>query len=112
MAETIFEKIIQKEIPARIVYEDERAMAFADINPVAPTHLLVVPKTHLSKLSDASHEHESLLGHLLLTANRVAKEAGLSDFRVVVNNGAAVGQSVFHLHVHVIGGRSMAWPPG
>lgn len=112
MSDTIFSKIARGEIPAEIVYEDDRALAFQDVNPQAPTHILVIPRQPIPKLSEAEEGDETLLGHLLLVAGRVAEQAGLSDFRVVVNNGAGAGQTVFHLHLHVIGGRALGWPPG
>jgi histidine triad (HIT) family protein len=112
MADTIFGKIARGEADARIVYEDDRALAFHDISPQAPTHLLVIPRKAIERLSGAGDEDEALLGHLLLVARRVAADAGLSDYRVVINNGAGVGQTVFHLHLHVMGGRGMTWPPG
>ena len=113
MTETIFAKIIRREIPADIVYEDERCLAFRDVNPQAPVHILVIPKRPIARLMDAVDDDESLLGHLLLTANKVAADEGIGDaFRVAINNGAGVGQSVFHLHLHVLGGRSFTWPPG
>ncbi len=112
MADTIFGKIARGEASAEIVYEDDRALAFRDLNPAAPTHVLVIPRKPLDTLAAAGEEDESLLGHLLLVANRVAKDAGLENFRVVINNGAGSGQTVFHLHVHVLGGRGFGWPPG
>ena len=113
MAETIFAKIIRREIPADIVYEDDRCLAFRDVNPQAPVHILVIPKQPIARLVDAGENDEALLGHLLLAANKVAVDEDIGDaFRVVVNNGAGVGQSVFHLHLHVLGGRSFTWPPG
>lgn len=112
MSETIFEKIINKEIPADIVHEDDRTLAFRDVNPQAPVHILVIPKQPIAKLADAGEDQAELLGHLLLVANRVAADAGLEDYRVAVNNGAGAGQSVFHLHLHVLGGREFSWPPG
>ena len=113
MSETIFAKIIRREIPADIVYEDDRCLAFRDVNPQAPVHILVIPKQPIARLADAVDGDESLLGHLLLTANKVAADEGIGDaFRVAINNGAGVGQSVFHLHLHVLGGRSFTWPPG
>jgi histidine triad (HIT) family protein len=113
MADTIFGKIIRREIPADIVYEDEQCVAIRDVNPQAPVHVLLIPKQPLAKLSDATAEHRALLGHLLLTANRVAGELGVGDaFRLVVNNGARAGQSVFHLHLHILAGRPLSWPPG
>lgn len=113
MTETLFTRIIQRKIPADIVFEDELCLAFRDINPQAPVHILVVPKTPLPRLVDAGLEDQTMLGHLLLAVNRIAAEQGIADaFRIVVNNGAAAGQSVFHLHVHILGGRSFTWPPG
>ncbi len=111
--ETIFSKIIRKEIPADIVYEDDQALAFRDIAPQAPVHFLVIPKAPLVSLGDAEDADAALLGHLMLVARRVAQDAGIGDaFRVVTNSGEAAGQSVFHLHLHVLGGRPLAWPPG
>lgn len=112
MSETIFSKIIAREIPADIIFEDDQCLAFRDINPQAPTHFLVIPKKPIPKLSDATAEDQGLLGHLLLVASRVAAEQGLTDFRLNVNNGAGASQTVFHLHVHVLGGRAFSWPPG
>ncbi|MBM7334639.1 MAG: histidine triad nucleotide-binding protein [Alcanivorax sp.] len=112
MSETIFSKIIDREIPADIVYEDDQCLAFKDINPQAPTHFLVIPRKPIPKLSDADQEDKELLGHLLLVAGQVAREQGLEDFRLNVNNGAGASQTVFHLHVHVLGGRPFSWPPG
>ncbi|OIP71436.1 MAG: histidine triad nucleotide-binding protein [Oscillatoriales cyanobacterium CG2_30_44_21] len=112
MSETIFSKIIRKEIPATILYEDELALAFRDVNPQAPVHFLVIPKKAISKLSEATEDDQSLLGHLLLISNQVAAQEGLTDFRLVTNCGAEAGQTVFHLHIHVLGGRSLDWPPG
>ena len=110
---TIFGKIIRRELAADIVYEDERCLAFRDINPQAPTHVLVVPKKEIARLSDAEAGDEALLGHLLLAANEVARKLGVADaYRLVVNNGAEVGQSVFHLHLHILAGRRFRWPPG
>lgn len=111
--DTIFGKIIRREIPADIVYEDELALAFRDIQPQAPVHILVIPKQPIAKLSDAESQDHRLMGHLLLTAKRVADQAGLADgYRVVINTGADGGQTVDHLHLHILGGRSMQWPPG
>ncbi len=113
MSETIFAKIIRREIPADIVYEDDRCLAFRDVNPQAPVHILVIPKQPIARLIDADESDAALLGHLLLTANKVAADEGIGDaFRVAINNGAGVGQSVFHLHLHILGGRSFTWPPG
>ena len=113
MSDTIFGKIIRREIPANIVYEDDLALAFKDVNPQAPTHILVIPKNPIPRVSEAVSEDQSLLGHLLLTAKKVAEEAGLEDgYRVVINNGKDGGQTVDHLHLHILGGRQMQWPPG
>lgn len=110
---TIFGKIIEREIPATIVYEDDKCLAFRDINPQAPTHVLLIPKKEIPRLADATAEDEMLLGHLMLTASKIAQQLGAGDaFRLVVNNGAEAGQSVFHLHLHIIAGRKLAWPPG
>ncbi len=113
MSDTIFMKIIRREIPAAIVFEDDLCLAFRDVNPQAPTHILIIPKQPLAKLSDASTEHGPILGHLLLVANKIATQLGINDeFRIVINNGAGAGQTVFHLHVHLLAGRSFTWPPG
>ena len=112
MAETLFSRIIQRQIPADIIYEDDDALAFRDINAQAPVHFLVIPKKAIAKLSDATPEDQALLGHLLLVANKVAAQEGLTDFRLNVNNGAGASQTVFHLHIHVLGGRPFSWPPG
>ncbi len=111
---TIFHKIIDKELPADIVYEDDRAIAFRDINPAAPVHILVVPKVSIPKLEDADESHQDILGHLLLVSSKVAEAEGLkkNGYRVVINNGHHALQTVFQLHLHVIGGRAMSWPPG
>ena len=110
----LFCRIVKGEVPSDAVFSDERSMAFRDINPQAPVHILVIPREHLDSLDEASHKDEALLGHLLRVAARVANEQGLSEsgYRTVINTGAGAGQSVFHLHVHVLGGRSLAWPPG
>ncbi|MEA5583249.1 histidine triad nucleotide-binding protein [Nodularia harveyana UHCC-0300] len=111
--ETIFSKIIRREIPANIVYEDDLALAFTDVNPQAPVHILVIPKKPIVKLADAESQDQALLGHLLLTVKQVAAAAGLNNgYRVVINNGADGGQTVHHLHLHILGGRQMDWPPG
>ena len=111
--DTIFGKIIRREIPADIVYEDDMALAFKDINPQAPVHILVIPKKPIPKLADAVPEDHALMGHLLLTAKRIAEEQGLQNgYRVVINNGREAGQTVDHLHLHILGGRQMQWPPG
>ena len=110
----LFCRIVAGEIPADVVHQDERAVAFRDINPQAPVHVLVVPRDHLESLDEAALSDEALLGHLLRVAARVANDQGLSEggYRTVINTGAGAGQSVFHLHLHVLGGRSLAWPPG
>lgn len=113
MTDTIFAKIIRREIPAEIVYEDDLALAFKDINPQAPTHVLVIPKKPLSQLDAANSEDKALLGHLLLTVKEIARQMGLNDgYRVVINNGRDGGQTVYHLHLHILGDRQMQWPPG
>ena len=113
MTDTIFSKIIDKEIPADIVYEDDLCLAFHDVNPQAPVHILVIPKKPIPRIIDADEEDQALLGHLQLIANKVARQEGVEDaFRLVVNNGEGVGQSVFHLHLHILAGRSFTWPPG
>ena len=110
----LFCRIIAREIPAEFVREDDRAVVISDINPQAPTHLLVIPREHLDSLDDASQKDEALLGHLLRVAAQVANASGLDEggYRAVINTGAGAGQSVFHLHVHVLGGRPLNWPPG
>lgn len=112
MSDTIFGKIINREIDADIIYEDDRALAFRDINPQAPVHFLVIPKKPIPKLSDAGEDDRELLGHLLLVARQVAAAEGLEDFRLNINNGPGASQTVFHLHIHVLGGRTFSWPPG
>lgn len=110
---TLFEKIIAREIPADIVYEDEQCLAFRDINPQAPVHILVIPKKPITMVSQADAEDEPLLGHLLTTAAKIAEQEGFGGaFRLAVNNGADAGQTVFHLHVHILAGRQFSWPPG
>ena len=110
----IFCQVVAGGIPADIIYSDERAVAFRDINPQAPVHALVIPREHVASLDDAAGGDEGTLGHLLRVAARVAGEQGLSEsgYRTVINTGAGAGQSVFHLHLHVIGGRPLRWPPG
>lgn len=109
---TIFQKIIDREIPATIVYEDERAIAFRDIQPQAPTHILVIPRKAITKVAEMTPEDRELVGHLHWVAGQIARAEGLEDFRLVCNNGAGAGQSVFHLHIHLLGGRPLSWPPG
>ncbi len=110
---TIFEKIIAREIPSRIVWENDEAIAFHDVDPKAPVHILIVPKKVIPRLAEASDEDGALLGRLLLAARDVARQLKLSKgYRVVINNGPDAGESVPHLHVHVLGDRALAWPPG
>jgi histidine triad (HIT) family protein len=109
---TVFGKILRGEIPCDQVYGDDLCIAFRDGQPQAPVHLLVIPREPIPQLADATDAHQQLLGHLLLVAARVAKQEGLQSWRTVINSGAEAGQTVFHLHVHVIGGRPLAWPPG
>ncbi|KAM9808758.1 histidine triad nucleotide-binding protein 1 [Syngnathus typhle] len=111
--DTIFGKIIRKEIPAKVIYEDDRCVAFPDISPQAPTHILVVPKKPIVQLSKAEDGDAALLGHLLIVAKKCAEQAGLAKgYRIVINDGPDGGQSVYHVHIHVLGGRVMKWPPG
>ena len=114
MENCIFCRIISRQVPAKIVYEDETSMAFEDLNPQAPVHLLIVPKKHLPSLKEATAEDELLLGHLLTVAAQLARgrQIETQGYRAVINNGTGAGQSVFHLHVHVLGGRVLHWPPG
>lgn len=108
----LFCKIVTGKIPADLVHQDDRCLVIRDINPQAPTHVLVIPREHLESLDDVSQRDEGLVGHLLHVGARVANDLGNSDYRTVINTGAGAGQSVFHLHVHVLGGRPMSWPPG
>ena len=113
MSKTLFEKIIAREIPAAIVYEDDLVLALRDINPQAPTHVLIFPKKLIPRIAEATGDDGKLLSHLLLKAAEVAKKLGLkSGYRLVINNGADGGETVPHLHVHILGGRHLAWPPG
>lgn len=114
MSKTLFEKVIDREIPANVVYEDDMVLAFRDIKPQAPTHVLVIPKKPIPRIAEAKPEDHKVLGHLLLKAAEVANQLGLtqSGFRLVFNNGPDAGEAVPHLHCHIIGGRKMAWPPG
>ncbi len=110
----LFCRIIEKEIPSKIVHEDEHAIAFEDINPQAPVHLLIVPRKHIAGLNDAGKDDAGLLGHLQLVAAQLAQARGIAEsgYRTVFNTGRGAGQSVFHLHLHLLGGRGMRWPPG
>ena len=110
--DTIFARILRGEIPCDEVYSDDSCLAFRDVAPAAPVHLLVIPRKPLESLREAEIADEQLLGHLLVVAAKVAKQEGLTDWRTVINSGEGAGQTVFHLHVHVIGGRSLDWPPG
>jgi histidine triad (HIT) family protein len=113
MSDTIFGKIIRREIPANIIYEDDLALAFKDVTPQAPTHILVIPKKPIPQISLAEDSDRELLGHLLLTAKKVAEQVGLKNgYRIVINNGKDGGQTVSHLHLHILGDRQMTWPPG
>jgi histidine triad (HIT) family protein len=114
MSQTLFEKIAAGQIPADIVYEDQLVLAFRDIHPQAPTHILIVPKKTIPRIAEAGVEDQNLLGQLLLSAAKVARQVGLeqSGYRLVINNGADGGETVPHLHCHILGGRHMSWPPG
>lgn len=114
MAETIFHKIIKREIPADIVYEDKECIAFRDINPVSKTHLLIVPKKTVADLNQLQPGDKEMLGHLLLVATKLAEKEGIKDngYRLVINCGENAGQTVFQLHMHLLGGRTFGWPPG
>jgi histidine triad (HIT) family protein len=114
MSKTLFEKIIAREIPADIVYEDDRVLAFRDIKPAAPTHVLIIPKKPIPRIAEAKTDDENMLGYLVLKAAEVARQIGLgqSGFRLVFNNGPDAGEAVPHLHCHILGGRRLAWPPG
>lgn len=113
MENCIFCRIAAGQAPARVLFADQEVVAFYDIAPRAPVHVLVIPRLHIPSLAQAQEQHRELLGSLLLAVQRAARETGVADgFRVVTNSGAAAGQSVFHLHFHVLGGRTMAWPPG
>ena len=111
---TLFEKIIAREIPAEIIYEDDLVLAFNDVNPKAPTHVLIIPKKPIPRIAEAQPEDHQVLGHLLLKASEVAGKLGLHEkgFRLVFNNGADAGETVPHMHLHILGGRQMTWPPG
>lgn len=110
---TVFKKIIDRQIPAQIVYEDDRSLAFRDINPQAPTHIVIIPKKELRSIADADDADEQLLGHLLLVVRKVAEQLQIKQgYRTVINCGPDAGQTVDHLHLHLLAGRSLGWPPG
>lgn len=111
-SDTIFGRILSGEIPCQEVYADDLCLAFRDVNPQAPVHVLVIPREPIPQLAEATDAHQALLGHLLLVAAKVARLEGLESWRTVINSGADAGQTVFHLHLHVIGGRPLSWPPG
>tara|TARA_B110000014_G_scaffold217025_1_gene171418 strand:- start:8140 stop:8478 length:339 start_codon:yes stop_codon:yes gene_type:complete len=111
--DALFQKIIDREIPADIIYEDDLSLVFKDINPIAPIHLLIIPKKQIAKIADAEESDQDILGHLMLVAGNVARQLGVEEaFRLVVNNGEGAQQSVFHLHIHLLAGREFNWPPG
>lgn len=113
MSKTLFEKIIAREIPSTIVYEDEQVIAFQDIKPAAPTHVLIVPKKPIPRLAETTPADQEVLGHLILKAAEIARQLGLSrGYRLVINSGSDAGESVPHLHCHILGGRRLSWPPG
>ena len=112
MTDNIFLKIINKELPADIIYEDDTSIAFNDISPQAPVHILIIPKKVINKLSESTEEDENLLGHLLVVAKKITEEKNIKDYRLVINNGVEAGQTVFHLHIHILAGRTFGWPPG
>jgi len=114
MADCLFCKIAEKSIPAEVVFEDEEVVAFRDINPQAPTHILIIPREHIATLNDLTNKQAALVGRLVLVAKRLAQKAGIAEdgYRTVFNCNRAAGQAVFHIHLHLLGGRSMTWPPG
>ena len=113
MSDSIFTKIKNKEIPGNVIYEDDKCFALEDINPQAPVHILIIPHKEIAKISDSTPEDKELLGHLLQVSKTIAQKYELeNNYRLVINNGAGAGQSVFHIHVHLMGGRSLDWPPG
>ena len=113
MEDSLFTKIRKWEIPGKIVYQDDLCFAIEDINPQAPVHILIIPIKEIEKVSDASEEDINLLGHLLHVSKKIAQDHDLdNNYRLIINNGAGAGQSVFHIHVHLLGGRSLEWPPG
>ena len=114
MSDCIFCRIVERKIPSKIVYEDETALAFKDINPQAPVHVLVIPKRHIPRVLDLGEEDHDLVGHLLMVANKIARDEGIAErgFRIVTNCNPESGQEVYHIHFHLLGGRRMHWPPG
>lgn len=114
MDDCLFCKVAAKQIPAKVIFEDDKVIAFHDINPQAPLHLLVIPKLHIGKINDLQEEHASLIGQMILTAQRLAQSEGIADtgYRLVMNCNDDGGQTVFHIHLHMLGGRAMHWPPG
>ena len=113
LTDCLFCRIIKKELPSEIVYEDDTVLAFRDIKPAAPVHILIIPKRHISSLTDMTEEDEGAMGHVMFVASKLARDMGVSEgSRVVVNCGKDAGQSVFHIHMHLLGGRSLGWPPG
>ncbi|MBI5103346.1 MAG: histidine triad nucleotide-binding protein [Nitrospirae bacterium] len=114
MSECLFCRIINKQVPARVAHEDERVLAFEDITPQAPVHILVIPKKHLSTVLDIGPDDHALIGHMLQTAGNIARERGIADrgFRLVMNTNPEAGQTVYHIHLHILGGRPLHWPPG
>ena len=113
MSDSIFTKIKNKEIPGNVIFEDDKCFALEDINPQAPVHILIIPHKEIAKISDSTPEDKELLGHLLQVSKTIAKKYELeNNYRLIINNGAGAGQSVFHIHVHLMGGRSLDWPPG
>ena len=112
MAECLFCRVLKKEIPSKPVYEDETVYAFHDINPQAPTHILIIPKRHVGGVAELTVEDEKLAGRLIIQAKKIADSLKLKSYRLVFNSGPEAGQSVFHLHLHLLGGRRMSWPPG
>ena len=114
MSDDLFVKIVNREIPANIVYETDEIMAFRDVNPQAPVHVLIIPKERIATMNDLKEQHEKMLGKLFLAAAEIAREEGIADegYRVVMNCNQAGGQAVYHIHLHLLGGRQMSWPPG
>ncbi|MEM1042407.1 MAG: histidine triad nucleotide-binding protein [Bacteroidota bacterium] len=112
MTKTLFQQIADGDIPSQLLYEDDRAIAFRDIDPQAPVHVLIVPRKPIPRADEIQVEDEALIGHLFVIARQVAEQQGLKNYRLVMNNGEGAGQTVFHVHLHLLGGRSMQWPPG